>query len=304
MLALLVLACTDADKDPSAASDDTSGDADTDTDSDTGTDVPVDRGPTTIALDGDPNGLWWDGETLYLADDDNNRILKWTDADGLGLVGDLPAAAEDGAGLGQLVVLGEGTLLVTRFGYGSAGDIVTLDPDGTSTVVPDLDVERRRIGLTVTDEGAIYDGWFVKSGDVQVGSVGEVDLSGAEPEVMGNLGKVVGVLAVGDILYVADQTAGEVLSAPLANLADTSVFASVEYPDLLCAGPGGTLFTGSSEGDVRQLGADGSVSSLVSGYQEVRGVAFDAVNGRLFFADHDGDDADGETNFLQIVPVD
>jgi hypothetical protein len=84
----------------------------------------VDRGPTTITIDGDPNGLWWADGQLTIADDDNNRLLQWTDAAGIGLVGDLPAAAAQGAGLGQVIVLEDGTRVVSRFGYGTTGMVM------------------------------------------------------------------------------------------------------------------------------------------------------------------------------------
>lgn len=293
MLALLLLACG------------TSGGFDSETADDTGEDgSTVDRGPTTIPVDGDPNGLWWSDGVLLIADDDNNRVLRWTDADGLGLVGDLPPASADGAGLGQLVALADGTIVVTRFGYGTAGDVVTLAPDGAGSVLPGLDVERRRIGLTVADDGTLYDGWFTSTDGARVGAVSVLSLEGGETDVLPDLRKPVGVLASGETLYVSDQDAGEILKAPLADLTDVSVLAQVDSPDLLCAGPDGSLFTGSVEGAVRWIGADGTVSTLVSGYQEIRGVAYDAENARLFFVDHDGDDSDGVSNQIQIVPVD
>lgn len=273
------------------------------TPSETGTPLmPADRGPTTVPVDGDPNGLWWDGERLLIADDNNNRVLSWTDAEGLGAVGTLAAAPPDGPGLGQLVVTGDGTIVVTRFGFGTAGDVVTLSPDGASTVVPNLDVERRRIGLTVTEDGTLFDTWFIST-DVKVGAVSRLDLAGTETEVMSGLEKPVGVLVVGDTLVVTDQDLGQVLTAPLADPSDVSVLALVEEPDLLCAGPDGSVFTGGPAGEVRHVSASGALSTFVSGYQEVRGCAYDAANGRLFFVDHDGDESDGTTHFLQIVPV-
>ena len=122
--------------------------------------------------------------------------------------------------------------------------------------------------------------------------------------MISGLSKPVGVFVSGGTLYVADQEVGQVFSAPLSDPSDLTVFAQVEDPDLLCAGPDGSLFTGSSTGDVRQIGADGSVTTPSSGHQEVRGVAYDAANTRLFVVDHDGDETDGTTNYLQIVPVD
>lgn len=262
--------------------------------------IVVDRGPTTVLIDGDPNGLYWSNNQLYIADDNNNRILKWTDAAGIGLVGDLPDAAAEGAGLGQLVVQSDGTIVVTRFGYGTSGDVVTLSADGQGSVVPRLDRERRRIGLALAADGSLYDSWFISGG---AAAVSALDLSGQESNVISSLGKPVGVLAVGDNLFVSDQDTDEILQVPLSSPRDVSVFAQVMGPDLLCEGPAGSLFTGGREGDVRQIGADGSVQTVGSGYQEVRGVAYDAEHGRLFFVDHDGDDSDGVTNYLQIIPV-
>lgn len=176
----------------------------------------VDRGPTTLAIEGDPNGLWWSEseQTLYVADDNGNRILRWTDEDGFSLVADLPSAAPEGAGLGQLVVLGDGTLVVTRFGYGTAGDVVSIAPSGEASVVPGLDPLRRRIGLTVDADGNLFDSWFVRveNGD-RVGAVGALDLEGDERIVLEGLKKPVGVLALGDHLFVADQDLGQILKA-------------------------------------------------------------------------------------------
>lgn len=292
---LLAVACQSPSKNKDR--DDSSLD-----DSGLGMEAPA-RGPLSIAVDGDPNGLWWANGTLFLADDDNNRILRWTDSDGLGLQGELPAAPADGAGLGQLVQLDDGTLVVTRFGYGTAGDVVTLSASGQGAVVPGLEGERRRIGLAVAPDGALYDGWFVSGDAGRVGAISRLSLSGEEQTILDGLRKPVGVLVVGDQLYVADQDAGQILAAPLATPSAVSVLALVDSPDLLCAGPSGSLFTGGKDGMVRRILADGTVETLASGHQEIRGVAYDAENGRLFFVDHDGDDSDGENNFLQILPV-
>lgn len=294
MILLLALACqTDhADK-----SGDSSGDS---------AEVEVDRGPTAIDVDGDPNGLWWDADegALYLADDNGNRILRWTDADGFSLAAELPEASADGPGLGQLVRTSDGTLVVPRFGYGTSGDVVYVNAAGSSGVVPGLDVERRRIGLTVADDGTLYDGWFVSSDGGRVGGVSVLDLAGGETDVLDSLGKPVGLLASGDTLWVTDQDLNQVLTAPLASPDALALLTEVDSPDLLCAGPDGGVYTGGKDGSVRLVSAAGEVTTPASGYQEVRGVAYDAENGRLFLVDHDGDESDGLTHQLQIVPVD
>ena len=267
----------------------------------------VERGPVQLAVDGDPNGLWWDAatETLYLADDDGNRILTWTDAGGFASAGALAAAPADGPGLGQVVRPPDGTLVVTRFGGGTAGDVATLAPDGTAGVVSGLDPERRRLGLTVGPDGALYDSWYVVDGaGVREGAIGKLDLSGAETPIVESLGKPVGVWATDGRLYFTDQEVGQLLSA-LPDGSDLQVVAAdLPEPDLLCGGPGDTLFTGGANGEVRQISLSGEVTLFAPGFREVRGVAYDEKNTRLFLVDHDPDEADGLENFLQILPVD
>ena len=266
------------------------------------TGAAVDRGPTSIQIDGDPNGLWWDAAsaTLYLADNDNNRILSWTDAHGVQVAGTLSPAPANGPGLGQLVFTADGTVVVTRFGYGTAGDVAFLKADGGAGTVPGLDLTRRRIGLTVAADGTLYDSYFTKTGGVTVGGVARLDLSGSEVEVISGLVKPVGVLAVGGDLLVSDQAQGEVLRAPQSDPSQVAVFAQNLTPDLLSAGPGGSFFTGSDVGVVYQLDASGASSTFVTGLQQPHGTAYDAVNRRLFVADHDPNHVH---NFLRIEPV-
>lgn len=287
----------------------TAGCGDSDSDSTTnngsGDDVVVDRGPTALDIQGDANGLLWDDadQALYIADDNNNRILKWDDTDGFTLVADLPQEGPKGAGLGQLVRMSDGTFVVTRFGHGSAGDIAYVKPDGTAEVVPNLDPERRRIGLTVTDDGQLFSSWFVRlsSGDRQ-GAVGKVDLeAGTETEVITGLIKPAGVLAVGEKMYVSDQDLGQILSTTVADPQDYSVLAEMEKPDLINLGPDGSLLAGSVGGELLRINLDTGATSIVeSGFQQIRGVAYDPTNKRAFVADHDSDDI---SHAIQIVPM-
>ncbi|MBZ4377357.1 hypothetical protein [Corallococcus sp. AS-1-6] len=265
----------------------------------------IERGPKTIALDGDPNGLWWDAEsaTLYMADDQNNRVLSYRDGEGIAKVADLPAAPANGPGLGDLVRLPDGTLVVVRFGGGTAGDVVYVRPDGTSAIVPNLPAVRRRIGITVTEDGQLYDGYFVRNNNVNVGSVARLTLDGTETEVVGALQKPVGVLAVKDSLFISDQLAGKVYRAPLSAPSQLVAFATLNSPDLLAVGPNDTLLTGSRDGTVLSIRQTGEVSVVAGGFQEPHGLAWDAKNKRLFIADHDGTPEDGTNHTLRIIPL-
>jgi sugar lactone lactonase YvrE len=249
----------------------------------------VDRGPTVVPLAGDANGLFWDDATatLLIADNLNNRILKWTDGGGIAKVADLPAAPQNGPGLGQVVKTADGTIIVTRFGFGTAGDVVFVKSDGTTGKVPNLDPMKRRIGLTVAPDGTLYDGYFVKTATNYLGAAARLDLAGSETDVLTGFQKPVGVLAFGSLLYVSDQSAGTIVDSPLAMPGKLASLATIDSPDLMCAGPNGSLFTGGPMGAVRQIASDGTVTNFATGFQQARGVAYDAKNRRLFGADHD-----------------
>jgi hypothetical protein len=265
--------------------------------------APIDV-PTTasIALEGDPNGLFWDAETstLFIADDDNNRIVTYRDGVGTAKYADLPTAPADGPGLGQLVKLADGSILVTRFGFGTTGDIVQVKPDLTNTIIPNLDKEKRRIGLSVADDETIYVTHYVRRGAEQVGAIATLTLDGTEKDVITGLVKVVGVLASGDTLYVADQSQGKLYKAPRATPMSLEAIAELPSADLLCFGPNGSIFSGGSDGNVRAIDASGEVTVFATGFKATRGVAYDAANKRLFIANHEGTSG---SNTIEIRPV-
>lgn len=271
-------------------------------------DGEVDRGPTSISLDGDPNGVALrDDGTLLIADDNNNRVLSFTDGVGTRVFAELPTAAANGPGLGAIAVLDDGRLVLPRFGFGSAGDVVVVETDGTSRTVPNLDATRRRIGAAQGPDGTVYIAGFVVVGDGEkVGTIWSLDLTtGAEIAVLDGFSKPVGLLVVGDTLFISDQQRKEIAVATFPALNDVRTFASsLPSADLLTAGPDGSIFTGSKDGDVVHVDRAGTFSIFTSGLQEVRGTAYDAVHRRLFVADHDGDEGDGFTHALRIFPVD
>ncbi|HEY1537601.1 MAG TPA: hypothetical protein VGF76_26455, partial [Polyangiaceae bacterium] len=176
------------------------------------------RTPSVLPVTGDPNGLWWDdpSQTLYIADDDGNRILSWNADRGAAVVRQLPSVTQKGDGVGQLVRMANGSLLVTCFGQGEAGGVALVPRNGEPSLIPALDVKRRRIGLTLTDDGRVFDTWFLKSDSGErAGAVAELSLNGIETDKISGLKKPVGVLAIGDMLFVSDQDLGEVLRAQL-----------------------------------------------------------------------------------------
>lgn len=267
----------------------------------------VDRGPTRLAIDGDPNGLLWDASRgeLLVADGDGGRILRFTDAEGIREFVRLPGETSTGRGLGQLVRTEDGTVIVTHFRGGAPGGVVAVSAEGKPTLVPGLDPARRRIGLALAPDGTLYTAWFQKHGERRVGAVGRLDLAGRETTVLEGFQKPVGLAVVGDALFVADQRAGTISRAPLSNPAQVEVLVpAIADPDLLCAGPDGGAFTGGKNGQVRRIDRDGTVTVVAEGLASARGVAWDEANARLFVAEHDDDATDGIAHALHILPFD
>jgi sugar lactone lactonase YvrE len=256
----------------------------------------------TLAIDGDPNGLFWEDATatLWIADDGNNRVLTFRDGEGITKYADLPAAPANGPGLGQLVRLKDGSIVVTRFGFGTTGDVVLVNPDRTSAKIPGLDPAKRRIGLTVTADGKLFDGYFLKTGSGQIGSVAELSLNGTEKDVVSGLQKTIGVLAVGDELYVSDQTQGKLFATPITSPGTLTTVGDLPSADLLCSGPDGAIFSGGSDGSVRAVDASGATKVVVTGLAQARGVAFDAKHRRIFVANHTGTPG---TNTIEVRPI-
>jgi len=274
--------------------------------------VAVQRGPVSLSLSGDPEGLWWDAasSTLYIADQENNQILTWTDAAGFKTWSVLPGGAQGGEDLGQIVLTPQGNLVVIVFGFGTNGAIDIVAPDGTAAVISGLDPTFRRLGLTQASDGTLYESYFSKASEASnaQGYVARLTLtssgtgwSGTETTVVSGLGKPVGVLASGSSLYITDQATNDFYAVPIASLPSTTpvVLGSNLALDLISQGPNGSFFTGSSTGDLEELTAAGAETVFVSGYANPRGSAYDAAHDRVFFGNHI---TSSGNNQLVIVP--
>ncbi|WP_353234589.1 hypothetical protein [Diaphorobacter ruginosibacter] len=274
----------------------------------------VDRGPTTINVSADLNGLYWDKaeSRLFLSDDTANNIRAWDGGTRFPQYAALTEAPQSGATLGQITRTSDGTLYVTRFGFGTDGAVVAVPKTGSAYNLSGTDTLRRRIGLTTTPDGALLDGWFIKGGS---GAVSELTLSGSaasEHELITGLGKPVGLAVVGDTIYVSDQNSGNVLSYSLskvranpATLADgklIATFTTLDGIDLMAAASDGTLFFGGSGGKLFRISPKGETSVIASGWPKIKGVAYDENNRRLFAAVAAADASSDAS--IRIVPVD
>jgi DNA-binding beta-propeller fold protein YncE len=266
---------------------------------------PVDRGPKSIAIaNADPNGMFWDAatSTLYIADNLNDAVITWTDQGGFEKLVSLPGPT--GNEVGGLVQLADGTLVVIEFGFGTSGLVALVYTDLKTGSVPNLDPTRRRLGIALAPDGSLYDTYFAKVSGGSTGFVGKLDVTaGTEENIITGLMKPVGVAVIGSTLYFSDQTLGEILAAPLASPQSYKTLSTNLSPDLLSVGPNGTIFSGSPSGVVYQIDTTtGTFNTLFTagGTLEPRGTAYDAVNKRLFVAEHDSSDVQ---NYIEIVPV-
>jgi hypothetical protein len=281
--------------------------------SDAGSDSSkVDRGPSKIAFSGDPSGLMWDygvGAALYIADSANNKIVKWTDKTGYTKTWDLPNPGDGGPALGQVIRLFDGTMLVTNFGYGSAGTVFIVDPSGDAGSLGNLAADRQRIGLAILADGTLVDTYYKDVDGGLQGAVAKLSLAtagGKETDLAVGLSRPVGVVYNERKIYVTDQNFGVVVrsgldgGAYLAPDGGPSVFSSLASPDLIAQGPDGTLFTGNSSGTVFQIDRAGVATPIITGLLGVRGVAYDGGHKRLFVAEHD---PAGVANAIRIYPI-
>jgi sugar lactone lactonase YvrE len=309
---------------------------------------PIDRGPTSIALDADPNGAYWDVSEgrLYLTDDKTNRVLSW---DGEGktsfstavvLPALLPPATPTQVSLGQLTRVADKRLYATRFGFGNAGTVIEVSPAAAARNLTGLDARRRRIAITATATGELLESWFTAppspsassaSGNVSLLSV-SADGSASERELVTGRSKPVGAVVIGRTLFVSDQATGKVLSFALDTILATPADAAsgttvatfganltagdpgvltADNIDLMTAAADGTLFFGGRGGKLYRVnsttGAVTTIATLNSdadpGRLQIRGVAHDAANRRLFVAVHSTDTSKAG-NTLRVFPID
>ncbi len=279
-----------------------------------GSDPVVDRGPTTLPVSAALNGLFWDkGDArLFLTDETANAIRVWDGDKGFPLHAALPNAPASGASLGQLTRTADGTLYVTRFGFGTDGAVIAVPKTGAAVNLGGTDSLRRRIGITTAPDGALIDGWFVKGGSGAVSQLTVTGTQAVEKDLITGLGKPVGLAAVNDTIYVSDQNTGNVLSfslskarAQTASLSDGTVvatFTTLDGIDLMTAAADGTLFFGGTGGKLFKVSPTGTVSTLATGWPKIKGVTFDPVNRRLFAAVSAADATSTPT--VRIVPID
>jgi DNA-binding beta-propeller fold protein YncE len=175
--------------------------------------------------------------------------------------------------------------VVTSFGFGKDGAVLVIAPGHVAVAVPALDPARRRIGLAAAPDGTLYDTYFVVGEGKHRGGLARLDLATGETDVpAGTLAKPVGVAIRDGVIYVSDQEQGAVYA--IRGDEAKPVATGLPSADLLTVLPDGALVTGGKTGVVSRIGLDGEITTLASGFEQVRGTAYDPVGKRLFVVEH------------------
>ncbi len=236
-----------------------------------------------IRVNADPNGIAYDhhDESLYVADAKSGAVLRVVDGVQRRIATIDSGGVIASSRIGGLAVTPYGTLYVTRLGYGRAGGVFRVEPDGSTELLERLAVELWRVGLTYdAHTHALYVTQFRKSitGPFD-GAIARIDLAtGDSATVVTGLAKPVGVAKLGGALVITDAKARVVYR--VVDGLRTILASGIDRPDsCVVAGHDSVLVTTYDEavriGAVRQIWLDGRMRTLAHGSWEPRGITTD-----------------------------
>lgn len=235
-----------------------------------------------IALPGDAYGAWWDDRerALYLVDDTHDALVRWTASAGFTRVAALPPSSAF-TGLTRLL---DGRFIVASFGFGVDGRLDVIAPGGEVAAVPHVDRTRRRSGIAVAPDGAMYVAYF--TAQPARGGIARLDPARGELDVFADgLVKPVGIAVTSTAVVVSDQLDNAIYAYDPRTGARRKLAQLVE-PDLLTALPNGDVIAGTRDGTLVRITPAGATSIIASGFEEVRGTAYDVERKRLFVIEH------------------
>jgi sugar lactone lactonase YvrE len=250
-----------------------------------------------IFVRADPNGLAYDrtSNALFAADGKSGALIR-IDGERETTIASIESAGIVTANrLGGLAATPYGALYAARLGYGRAGAIFEIDPDGAMRQLPGLSPRFWRLGVEYDAyTHSLYSTQFLKStsGPFE-GSIVQIDLaSGRVSPVIDGFLKPVGVVKLGPTLIVTDSRLRGVYRVELVEgraFSRTLLVPGtiVGRPDSLCVcDPYSVLLTSHDEatkqGTVWQVWLDGRTRAIASGPWEPRGVTTDGE--RVFVA--------------------
>jgi len=241
-----------------------------------------------ILVRADPSGVAYDRRSgaLYVADGYSGAILR-IDGQHQRRITTIDAGGALGIDrIGGLAITPFGTLFVTRLGYGTAGTIFRIEPDGQPEALQMLPRELWRGGVTYDPaDHVLYATQFRTSKHgAHDGELVVIDLASGEPSlILDGFARPLGIAKLGQTLVVADARQRAVFRVDLVAgraVRRLQLVGDIGRPDSVCAcGPDSVLVTAFDEetqrGSVRRLWLDGRTRGIASGPWEPRGVSTD-----------------------------
>ncbi|SDR31842.1 hypothetical protein SAMN05443245_4571 [Paraburkholderia fungorum] len=251
---------------------------------------------------------------VFITDDQASSVLASSDAHAFAHFASVPTVSGQPTGLSQLSFTDDGLLMIARFGFGTASAVFGIAGADQITAFTGPDPLRRRLGLISIGSNRLLSTWFIKNGsNPPQGALSLITYDPAthaavERDLLTGLGKPVGIATSGDTVYISDQANNNIVSANLSTLLSApqpvtlrTVFAQIDGPDLMADGPDGALYTKCNATGLCRVARDGTVSVLANDLQNARGVAVDALRGRLYVIDRASHS--GNTSTLRIFPL-
>lgn len=250
-----------------------------------------------ILLRADPSCLAFDQQTqaLFVADAYSGAIIRVDHQ--AGTVAQRRVATIDSGGvvatnrIGGVALAPDGTLFVSRIGYGQSGAIFRAAPGGPPEALARLPARPWRGGIVFADD-RLYATQYVRSSSGPFdGALVEVDpATGSTSMLMDGFLHPVGIAKVGPTLVVTDARQRAVFRVGLAAgraVLRLQLAADLDRPDSICpCGDDSVLVTSYDDvrcrGTVRRIWLDGHVRVIAHGSWEPRGVATDGE--RVFVA--------------------
>jgi hypothetical protein len=272
--------------------------------------------PQRITLDARANGIAIrpaDG-TIFITDDKTNSVLSSPDGKTFTPFAAIPVVTGQGNALSQVSAADTGSLLVGRFGFGTAGAVFDIVANGSISPLSGTDPIRRRLGLAAIGTGKILSTWFVKNGNSPATgglSLITYDVSthaASERNLLTGLAKPVGIAVQGDVVFISDQADNMILKTSLSGLISraqanglSTTVIKINGPDLLTIDSNGTLYTKCNVTAVCRISPDESVVVIANDFEDARGVAIDPAHHLLYVIDRPKS-ADS-ASILRIIPL-
>jgi hypothetical protein len=256
--------------------------------------------PQRVTLDARANGIAIrpvDG-TIFITDDKTNSVLSSADGKAFKPFAAIPVVTDQGNALSQVSIADGASLLVGRFGFGTASAVFEVEANGSVSPLSGTDPMRRRLGLVALGAGKILSTWFVKNGNSP--ATGGLSLitydtsthAASEHNLLTGLAKPVGIAVQGDTVFISDQADNMILKTTLSGLINhaqpgglNTAVIKINGPDLLSIDSNGALYTKCNSTAVCRISPDESVAVIANDFEDARGVAVDPAHHVLYVID-------------------